>query len=46
MSNLEINKRDHNYSESKPQHANNGTGTTISNDILVRIIFLICIYNA
>ena len=30
MSNLEINKRDHNYSESKPQHANNGTGTTIS----------------
>ena len=29
MSNSEINKRDHNYSESKP-HANNGTGNTIS----------------
>jgi len=27
MSNLEINKRDHNYSESKPQHVNNGIGT-------------------
>ncbi|EGI62647.1 PREDICTED: uncharacterized protein LOC105148846 [Acromyrmex echinatior] len=30
MSNSEINKRDHNYSESKPQHANNGTSNTIS----------------
>ncbi|XP_071645873.1 uncharacterized protein [Temnothorax longispinosus] len=29
MPNPEINKRDHNYSESKPQHANNGNGGAI-----------------
>lgn len=29
MPNPEVNKRDHNYSESKPQHANNGTSGAI-----------------
>ncbi|XP_071577446.1 uncharacterized protein [Temnothorax nylanderi] len=38
MPNPEINKRDHNYSESKPQHANNGNGGAICKISKIRSI--------